>query len=294
MPKIRLPLARLVAGTPYGTDKNYKGEVLLDKKTQKPYTNWKLRLAIPKQPGVDWRQTEWGRQIEAVAKELAPHHYQSKKFAWKVENGDSTEVDGTETVINQREGFAGHWVLTTQTRVAPQYAEFQNGAAVFVDANDLATFKHNLELKFKGTISEIPSEILNRTIVSGDYVYVTVDVSAQTTGETPSIYLSPKTITLNSKGSPIVTFEREDLSDLRQQAGPGSVAPLPTVVAPTVSNKQFVNGPPVAPPPSVTPPPPKVVEYVMTEKATATREAYHAANWSDELLIQHGLMVRVN
>lgn len=292
MEKVRLPLARLVAGIPYGSDTNFKGEPNIDKKTGQPYSEWKFRLAIPKQPGVDWKQTPWGQKFVEVAKTESPKHYNLKQYAWKVIDGDSSDTDFGGLVINQREGFAGHWIVTASGRRPPQYAEFQNGAAVFVNSEDVNTFKHNLEQLYKGKIAEIPEEILNRTIVSGDYVYVTVALGSQHTGETPSLFVFPNSVTLNCKGTPIKSVDREDLSELRQQAPVVGVALASS--APVTLNKQFVDGPgSVAPPPSVTPPPPPSNPYRMTEKATATREVYLASGWSDDQLLEHELMVKV-
>jgi hypothetical protein len=53
-------------------------------------------------------------------------------------------------------------------------------------------------------------------------------------------------------------------------------------------------GAPQAPAAPATPPPaaPSAPKYQMTDKANGlTREQYHAAGWSDEQLVQHGIML---
>lgn len=40
------------------------------------------------------------------------------------------------------------------------------------------------------------------------------------------------------------------------------------------------------------PPPPSEPQYVMTDKATTTREAYHESGWTDEQLIANGMMIQ--
>jgi hypothetical protein len=55
-------------------------------------------------------------------------------------------------------------------------------------------------------------------------------------------------------------------------------------------------GAPQAPAAPATPPPaaPSAPKYQMTDKANGlTREQYHAAGWSDEQLVQHGIMTKL-
>lgn len=75
-------------------------------------------------------------------------------------------------------------------------------------------------------------------------------------------------------------------------AGPGTGMPSPT--PPAAPN--FMGGapaPPAPPAPPVAPAPPAAgPSYTMTAKAAGvTREAYHAAGWTDEMLVSNGLLV---
>lgn len=74
---------------------------------------------------------------------------------------------------------------------------------------------------------------------------------------------------------------------------PAAAAPAPAAAAP---HPGILNGPAAAAPAAPTAPvaPPAGPVYQMTEKAGGlTREQYHASNWTDDLLLQHGYMIKV-
>lgn len=79
-------------------------------------------------------------------------------------------------------------------------------------------------------------------------------------------------------------------------SGPAMGGPTPAVGGPMPPGikpaPDFLNGPgPAGPGPSLGDPPAQPI-YTMTQLAQGTREAYHAAGWTDQLLLQHGLMLK--
>ena len=70
---------------------------------------------------------------------------------------------------------------------------------------------------------------------------------------------------------------------------PGAPAPAPTPAPTPAPAPAPAPAPTPATPPPAAPPQP---QYTMTAKANgATREAFHAQGWTDEMLLQHGYMV---
>jgi len=70
-------------------------------------------------------------------------------------------------------------------------------------------------------------------------------------------------------------------------AAPAPVAPAPVAPAPVAPAPVAPAPPAPMAPPAAAPQP----QFVMTDKATTTREAYHAANWTDVMLIEQGMML---
>jgi hypothetical protein len=68
--------------------------------------------AIPKGQEQHWNQTPWGQQILAAGVEGWPGgEHNNRFFAWKVVDGDSTEIDQGGRAPCAKEGFPGHWIV---------------------------------------------------------------------------------------------------------------------------------------------------------------------------------------
>lgn len=127
---ISTPVGRLVSGDLYKPQtKDMQGNELTIKtgpnkgqKTQKFF----FALAVPK-TAAHWSAEPWGVEVWAfghaqwAGKADRTTGQLPKKFAWKITDGDSTEVnDFTNRRNCDREGFPGHWIINFSSSFAPK------------------------------------------------------------------------------------------------------------------------------------------------------------------------------
>ena len=111
--QILFPVGRLVMGSLYASENKGFGGVEV-----KPYF-W-FNVAIEKQKEQHWNETEWGKLIYNVgAKSFPKGQYNNDQFAWKLTDGDSTNVNMEGNKPCDHEGYKGHWVLKFKSHFAP-------------------------------------------------------------------------------------------------------------------------------------------------------------------------------
>ncbi len=139
------------------------------------------------------------------------------KFSWKYKDGD-TDIDEKGRPYNQREGYAGHCVLTISTQgFAPQVFKNENGAY---------------------------RQLAENEIKCGDFAAVSIAVKYNNaaTGLTPGVYVNPNAVILTGYG-PEIASSGQDPDELFAgfvpQLPPGASstpllgnAPLPTAMHP--------------------------------------------------------------
>jgi hypothetical protein len=120
---ILFPPGRIVQGDLYAPqDTDLQGNPLTIKTGQnagKPRVNYYFALAIAKTPGVSHWGSEpgWGAKVWAMTHAFWPSiidptkGYITRKFSWKVEDGDSQEPNENNRKNCDREGHPGHWIL---------------------------------------------------------------------------------------------------------------------------------------------------------------------------------------
>ena len=172
--QLLLPPGRIIMGDVYkGSDKDSKGvprTVKTGPNKGQPITQFFIGVAIPKNPGEQaWWQTAWGQQIMAVGAAGFPNFYQNRAFAWKIEDGDSTEVNKAGRRICDAEGAPGHWVLKFSSQFAPPvYQQPTPGVFERVEAPGLIKtgwwVQVNASVKSNGS-SESPGVYLNQQMV---------------------------------------------------------------------------------------------------------------------------------
>ncbi len=284
------PVGRIVQG------ELWKAQPVLDKVTKlqkigkdgRPMIQHYFALAIPKQPGhTHWAQTEWGQKIWAEGHRAHPNFAPHPTFSWKVEDGDSATPNKVGKKNCDREAFPGNWILKFRSGFPPKTYN-ANGSEV------------------------VPADALK----TGYYAQVNFGVEGNT-GDSPGVYLNPVMVALAGYGPEIVSGPDVSEAGFGQgvtlppgaSAVPVAALPLapaaPAYVPPTgapaapflPTGVPGVNpsSPPVTPNPAflgVPPPPPAAPVRQMTAKAAgATYEQLIAANWTDALLVQHGLML---
>ncbi len=272
-----LPMGRLVFGNPLvfaqSTDYNTKRpKVAKDGVT--PVMECTFGFAIPKAGEQHWAQTPWGALLYAEGSAAFPTMIARDDFAWKIIDGDSPKPNKAGTIINSKEGYAGHWVMTLSTRF---------GA--------VRSFKVNQQF---GTTDEC---IAVTDIKTGDYgrLVLTCNNNKDATGnaQTPGLYLNPLAFCKDKDGVAIVG-EGQQAVDVN--AAFGGVAPTAGYVAPQqqATSAQYVT--PIAPntaymtppPPASeqTPPPAPTAERVLSNGFTATQ--LRNAGWPETAIAALG------
>ena len=274
---ITTPVGRLVEGSLYqGSDRDVNGQPKLFKKGKnvgQPRYDFYFALAIKKGHEIHWNQTDWGQVIDRVAKTAFPQgQWQHPDFSWKVVDGDSTILNKGKPPRRpcDKEGFRGHWVLKFSRPFAPKIYNFDGS-----------------------------QQLLEENYVNpGDYIQVHALVDGNNSAQQPGMYLNHLMIAFAGYGERIVLAADPKSVGFGQSPLPAgaSTTPLAAFVPPVsqiatppmpASYPQILTPPPVAAAPAPLAPP----QRVMSPTAQGTYEQYRAAGWTDEQLIQNGLMV---
>lgn len=286
-----LPVGRMVFG-----DVN-KGRQRTDSKTNAPRVNtdgspmmdFTAGVAVRKVGETHWSQTAWGQVIHGHGQKEWPNgQWQHRDFSWKIIDGDSVEVNKKGKRPCDQEGYAGHWIIVCSNGQAPQLTD-RMGKTTLTDRS---------------------------AVVPGRFVQPFISICGNESTDSPGVYLNLKILAYSAWGEEIVSSNTPDPSTVGfgqgalpagaseipqgQTAGTpanaapapqASAAPAPTAVAPAAG---FSNGPAAPPPAAAAAPapsaPPPQPQKRMTAKATTTYEEYVKAGWSDEVMIQHGIL----
>jgi len=259
------PVGRMVMGSLYEPQtKSMDGKPLVFRSGRnegKPRVNYFFALAIKKNGEAHWNQTEWGAKIYHTARALYPRGESDRAtFSWKIVDGDST-VPNTQGVRPvDRIGYPGHWVLTFGGAFAP----------AIIDRNKEYITREN-------------------AVNCGDYIQVNMMVNSNksTTLAHMGIVLNCTHVALISQGEPIEFKKAIDPKTLNISTQLPPDAKLLEVGARQESKNSIQS--------SITPPPPPYPAILntgkrMTEKAPGSYDQMIQAGWTDEQLVQHGMM----
>lgn len=262
------PIGRLVMGSLYTPDKeDFYGKPLTDK-TGKTIVKYWIKLAVTKGKETHWNQTPWGQLIwNEALKAFTDGRYNNRQFAWKVTDGDSTEVNQKGNRPCDNDGYAGHWILSFSTQFAPTLCNID------------------------GSLFTMPEG----AIKTGYFIQVYGSVEANVVPVNPGMFLNMSHVAFIGYG-PEIQRNGVDPKTIGFGDGPLPAGCSPTPVglstgAPTSQPLVPASAPAASPPPSPTPHTAILNPKVMTPKASHTYEEYVKAGWSDEQLIQNGLMV---
>ena len=265
---ILTPIGRLVQGSLYeGQTTDAEGRPLISKtgaNQGQPRVNFYFAIAIPKGLEGDWRQTSWGQKLLNVGLKGFPQgQTNSPSFAWKVVDGDSQVPNKKGRKPCDREGYPAHWILNFSSSIAPNIC----------NAN--------------GT-----QQILEKDAVKlGDYIQVYGSVVDNESMQQPGVFLNHQYVAFAGYGERIVLGI--DPKDIGFGADPlpagASLTPIESGFNPAPAQKMPL---PPAYPEILTPPVPlSAPKRTLTPKSNgATYEQLLAAGWTDDLLIQHGMM----
>lgn len=269
-------------------------------------------------------QTEFGKfyqQVEHAARVCWPALFPNPNgpcvnplFAMKVKDGDGVDRNGKRNA--DKEGMAGHWVVSFGSSYLPKVVQ-NAGGNVFNQITDPNMVKR------------------------GYFIRVAVDITSNESLQSPGLYLNPTLVEFCGYGPEIVggpdaaTVFAQPAAlppgasavpaagthlpappvpgavppvapgvpapaapPVPYQPTPAPAAPVPLAappaapaapVAPVQPNTAYMT-PPAAPTPPA--PPPSPAGHTMTAAAGGmTRERFHAAGWTDDQLIANGYMI---
>lgn len=295
------PPGRMVWGDLYkAVTKDFEGRDLVFKTgpdAGKPRTKFDFGIAIPKVAGQHWASSEWGAKIWQAGHAGVSNAGQVKDFSWKVTDGDDATLPPIKPgkpqgkAPNQREGYPGHWVLSLSSSFAPQIVDGTNGQftpivqADAVKAGDFIQVKGNAS--YNGS-SGNPGVFLNHEVVcfSGYHPQgrlSTGGIDATQVGFAAGAAAGATTTPVGAAGVPGAAPAQAPLPPA--VAAPAAAPVAPTVVAPNASFAPPVPGAAVPPVPSA-----PAARVMLPAANGATYDAMRAAGWTDEQLVQHGMM----
>ena len=269
------PVGRLVQGSlyePKTTDAENKPLVYkTGPNAGQPRTQFFFAIAIPKGNETHWNQTEWGGKIWTVGQAGFPQgQANSPAFAWKITDGDSMVPNRVGKKPCEFEGYPGHWIL-----------KFSGGFAPNIYNSD-----GSQQLLEPGHVN------------LGDYIQVYGNVADNESQQQPGVYLNHSMVAFSGYGARIFMGADPKMVGFGNSPLPAgaSTTPIPQGFSPA-SGYHSPTPPPTAAPypailtPSAPPAPPAAPVRVMLPAANgASYEQLIASGWTDQLLIQHGMM----
>ena len=275
--EILFPPARLIMGSLHkGNDKDDKGNPLVVKKGANkgaPRTEYFFGVALPKGREAHWNQTPWGQMVWAVGAAAFPSVYQGRSFAWKIEDGDSTEPNKKGRQPCEREGAPGHWIVKFSSGFPPT-AHQQTRPGLFQD-------------------------VAAEAIKLGYWIQVAGNVASNNETESPGVYVNhSKVLFVRADAEIVVGLDAASVFGGAAISEPlpgvtalpaGFAMPSPTFIKPNPAILALPALPAMPPAPAANPP-----EPALTAKGLAsgfTYPEYLAGGWSDEVMRANGIIV---
>jgi len=267
MIELLLPPSRIIGGSLYQENKRVDfttKQPVIDQKTGKQAVNFSFGIAVAKGNERSWKETTWGTLIAREAESAWSRLASTPTFAWKISDGDSNVPNKSGNVPCENEGYLGNWIIWFNNGWAPPIFESTTRRQLF-DAD---------------------------LVVPGDYVEVYAGVRSNNSAQSPGLFMSPLAVGFLGKGERIETKASiVNVNDIPfgQQRVPMGAKPL--IVEDDVPFHPSTPLPPANPAFLDVPVPPTLPK--MTAKASGLSYVdMIAKGWTDDLMIQHGYMVR--
>jgi len=186
-----------------------------------PVVEYGFGIAIPKiDPATGQNSAEYVKVYQALHAEaltLYPGGQLPPGFAMKYKDGDSVDHNGKS--FSEREGYAGHIVLSCTTQIPIKFFKFEGGNNILV----------------------------NDGIKNGDYVNVQLNIKAHPAkGQgKPGLYLNPSAVQLIQAGQEIIKTPSGDA--IFGQAAPAYSGQVVADTAPTMPNVAHAPAAPAMP-----------------------------------------------
>lgn len=272
-----------------------------------------------------WALTEWGKQIYAFGFQAFPSMAQRPDFAWKIEDGDSTIPNQKNRKPCDQEGFPGHWIIRLSSSFQPRlYTLIGQSEPKVLDQPNGILPGYYVQVNFNVTSNKEQSKpglYMNHSMVClmafGQPITFGPDVGSAGFGQNAAL-------PAGASMTPPANFQPPATAAAPAPAPSPAPAPQPVAMAPAPAPAPLAAAPAPAPAPAPMPaaapaPAPQPVAVAphptilagpapapaapaapagaaapvrqMTAAATATYEAYLASGWTDQQLIQNGLML---
>lgn len=245
------------------------------KKTQVFFT-----LAVPKGQEQDWKMTDWGQQVVAVAKQGYRNGEDARHdFSWKIEDGDSVIPNKKGNKNCDRDGAPGHWLVKCSTQF------------------DVPCFPY-------GKYSPLDAIRDERAAKTGDYYLASIDFADNTNkgaaAKTPGVYANARATVFIRPGVEIVSAgsvngeelfaglviqgAEQPMASAAPQAAPTpqpqAATPPPAAQVTPAHDMVQQPGAPIAPP---APPAPAPVEksYKLPDGSVHTESALRGVGYTD-------------
>ena len=316
------PVMRLVQGDVFEAQtKDNKGQPLVVKtgaNAGQPASRYFIAGAVAKNDP-SWPAFE--ASLWAVARQGYPQYFDATgkcthpRFTIKVMDGDGVDANGQDN--KRKEGFAGHWIIKFSSSYPPKVIDGSNGQLI----TDPGRVKRGYYIRVAGnavpnTGSDVPGLYVNHNAIelvgrgqeivsgpnpvalfaaAGKPVFLPPGVSAVPLAPAASALPPPPGVSLPTPPAPIVPNHQFVQNVAQGLPTPPALPPTPPALPPTPP--ALPPTPPALPPtpPALPPTPPALPVYQMTAAAQGfTREQWHANGTTDEQLLAHGYMVRVN
>lgn len=325
------PVGRLVSGDVFnGNEKDRKGQPYIIKtgpNAGKPTKKWFFAVAFPKMLANGMPNEEFNNFYRAVidtARAGYPAHFNGPidpftgkpgcthpRMALKIADGDGTDEDGKPN--NQKEGWAGHWVVKFNGQYAPRC--FRLGQfAPEQQLQDPNSLKRGWYVSVSGTCeanigSDVPGVYMNGNLVclvdSSAPVIVSGPNAAEAFANIPMGSL-PAGVTVGGVASGAAaaapqTYAPTAPNGVAQYAAAApapAAATAPAQTAPVQPNHGFVANAGHAPAAPTAPQAPEAPAAPAGPQLTpagvqagGTYAAFQANGWTDQQLREHGFLV---
>ncbi len=227
-------------------------QVMMDQKSGEPIVEYGFGLAIPKvDPRTGQHTAEFTKiwnLLHSEAFTLFPSGQIPPSFAMKFKDGD-TAIDEQGRPYSQREGYAGHIVLSCTTRIPIKYFRWEGGNNILV----------------------------NDGIKNGDYVNVQLNVKAHpAVGQSKAgLYVNPSAVQLIQPGKEIINTPSGD-----QMFGMGAPVYAGEVIAPVYGQMPQTMAPQAPMAPQGYPQAPVAPQYPQAAPMMPPQAAPVQPNWN--------------